>query len=746
MQTVAGSGFIGGYSSPHRYGQQVVAGSGLSTILASMDFEIFSTAGYNWHPAMQRWRPYKQGKSGISAVGAWCYSEHPSTEVLCLVYDLKQGKGRKLWVPGDDREPLDLFEHLASGHFVEAFNSFFEYAIWVNVCQRLYGWPVLHLRSLRDVQAKTLAYTIGGKLERVGEILNCKVQKDKAGGLVMKRLSMARNPTKTNKAYRYTLYDDTDDFQKLFAYCATDVETEDEVSLLCPDLTALETEYFLLDQTINARGVLIDREAVEAAILIIAQAEAKYFAECNAITAGAVPDTNKLPRLKEWVASRGVAGCESITKDTLPEILKRPDLPADVRRVLEIRAIMGSLSVQKTFAMLWTMAADGRIRGLFQYSGAGRTQRWAGMGAQSQNLPASGPEVVECSNCKEVRYVGLWFCLKCFSYESTPTGWGIEAAESCLQTIKTGSLPAVEKTWGDPLTALAGCLRSFFIAAVGCDLISSDFSAIEAVVLAVLAGEEWRLEVFRTHGKIYEMSITKISGVPFEELIEYRKRTGMHHPLRKTLGKIAELASGYQGWINAWKNFGAGDYMTDDEIKRNILLWRDGSPAIVNWWKVLEAASIRAVDYPGTKCPAGPVTFVVHNGALLCWLPSGRYLTYHAPQVVEQMRYGKPKRSLQYWGLSKTKNWVLLDTRGGKLAENIVQAVARDIFAAAMLRVERAGYPVVMHTHDEVTSEILKGFGSIEEYEAILNVRESWFADWPVKVSGGWRGHRYRKD
>lgn len=746
MHVLTGSGFTGGYPSPLRYGDQVAAGARYSTVLASMDFEVFSEAGYNWHPELRRWRPYKANKSGISAVGAWCYSEHPSTFVHCLRYDLKRGEGRKLWVPGDDRAPLDLFEHIAAGYLVEAFNSFFEYAIWLNVCRRLYGWPVLPLRSLRDVQAKSLAFTIGGKLERVGAILNCKVQKDKVGHAVMKRLSIPRNPTKTNNAYCYTLYDDSAEFQKLFAYCGTDVETEDEVSLRCPDLTPLETEYFLLDQTINARGVLIDREAVEAALLIIAAAERKYFAECFAITAGAVPDTNKLPRLKEWIAARGVEGCESITKDTLPEILKRPDLPADVRRVLEIREIMGSLSVQKTFAMLWHMCADGRIRGLFQYSGAPRTQRWAGMGPQSQNLPASGPDVVECVSCGEVRYSGVWFCLKCFAYESTPTGWGIEAAESCLSVIKSGDLALVEKLWGDPLTAVAGCLRSFFVAAPGYELINSDFSAIEAVVLAVLANELWRLEVFRTHGKIYEMSITKIAGIPFAELMEYRERTGMHHPLRKRLGKIAELASGYQGWIEAWKNFGAGDYMTDEEIKRNILIWRRESPAIVKWWADLEAASIRAVDYPGTECPAGPVTFVVRNGALLCWLPSGRYLTYHAPQVVEQMRYGKPKRSLQYWGLSKTKNWVLLDTHGGKLCENIVQATARDIFAAAMLRVERAGYPVVMHTHDEVTSEIPIGFGSIEEYEAILNVRESWFADWPVKVSGGWRGHRYRKE
>jgi DNA polymerase len=279
------------------------------------------------------------------------------------------------------------------------------------------------------------------------------------------------------------------------------------------------------------------------------------------------------------------------------------------------------------------------------------------------------------------------------------------------------------------------------------EFICSDYSAIEAVVIAELAGETWRQEVFRTHGKIYEMSASKISGVPFEEFARYKAETGMHHPLRKKLGKVAELASGYQGWINAWLNFGAGDHMCEEEIKRNILKWRKESPMIVALWKGLESSAIRAVESPGEIFTYRELSFELKGDVLYCHLPSGRAIAYHEPEVVDVIRYEKKKQSLSYMGVdAKTKQWLRTDTHGGKLTENVVQAVSRDIFAGSLVRLERAGYSIVLHTHDEPTAEVPQGFGSIEEFEAIMENVEPWCAEWPIRAAGGWRGFRYRKE
>jgi DNA polymerase len=327
----------------------------------------------------------------------------------------------------------------------------------------------------------------------------------------------------------------------------------------------------------------------------------------------------------------------------------------------------------------------------------------------------------------------------------------------------------------NPLDAVGGCLRGLFTAAPGHDLICSDFSAIEAVVIAELAGESWRQEVFRTHGKIYEMSASKITGIPFEEFERYpAEHDGADHPLRKKIGKVAELASGYGGWIGAWKAFGADKYFqSDTEIRDKILAWRAQSPAIVELWGGqvredppgsyqfrrelygLEGAAVRAILDPWVVCPYGSISYHVspHDDTLYCELPSGRNLVYHRPRLVETIdRYSKyPIYQITYEGWNNdyrrgSRGWMRLDTYGGKLAENVTQAVARDLLAYSMLAVEAAGYPIVLHVHDEIVSEVPTGFGSVEEFERIMSQTPPWAAGWPVRAAGGWRGRRYRKD
>jgi DNA polymerase len=330
--------------------------------------------------------------------------------------------------------------------------------------------------------------------------------------------------------------------------------------------------------------------------------------------------------------------------------------------------------------------------------------------------------------------------------------WSYEAVEDALYILYTRSLQIVEYYFGDPLALISGCLRSLLIAEEGKDLICSDFSAIEAVALAFMAREPWRMEVFRTHGKIYEMSASKITGVPFEEFIRYKKESGAHHPLRKKVGKVAELASGYRGWIPAWKQFGADEFFTnDDDMADAIMKWRNASPMIVKFWDEIQNAAQNAIRYPGQYFEYNGFTYACANDILYCKLLSGRLLQYWQPQLVwETTPWGKQRLSIEYSGWNTDRNtgpygWIRMRTHGGKLTENIDQAVCRDILFDRMKALEARGYPVVMDTHDEVISEIPRGLGSIEEFESILGEMPWWCRDWPIKAAGGWRGIRYRK-
>jgi len=505
---------------------------------------------------------------------------------------------------------------------------------------------------------------------------------------------------------------------------------------------------------------------------IFRQAEKKYTDELIHITGGAVKSVGEMTKRSagdKWLQTRGV-DMPSLAKDFIDDILSEPCLVQDpaAKRALEIRQLIGGASIKKLFAMERTLSSDGRIRELFIYCGAERTGRFAGRGAQPQNLKNSGPD---CKACP-CGHTGIKFeyCPACGnSVDLEDLEWGNTTTQAALDAIATRSLPVVESGWGEVVDVVASCLRGLFVAAPGHDLICSDYSAIEAVVIACLAGEQWRIDVFNTHGKIYEASASQASGIPLETILAHKTETGKHHPLRKK-GKVRELAGGYGGWIGAWKNFGAEKYMSDDEIKRDILSWREESPNIVEFWGGqwrkqpgvwrfdqefygLEGAAVQSLLYPGQCFAYRDITYGhdLKDDVLYCRLPSGRKLAYHQPRLT----VGTDPRGLQVykinfmgWNSDSSKGpvgWMNIETYSGKLAENCTQAVARDILVAAMLRVEAAGYPIVLHVHDEIIAEVPKGFGNIEEFERLMMVREPWFADWPIKAAGGWRGDRYRK-
>jgi DNA polymerase len=742
-----------------RAGTKLVAGMGHSTVLADLDFETYSEAGYIWDDYSHKYKaPPNALKKGLPTIGAAKYSEHPSTEVISCAYDLKDGKGKRLWKPGD-LPPIDLFNHILSGGLIEAWNVAFERWIWINVCQRLYNWPPVKFHKWRCAAAKAVAHALPRSLDPCGAVMDITHKKDKDGWRLLTKFSMPRNPTKSDPRRRILLSEDPEDAQKLYNYNLRDIEAEAELSGLIPDLNQFELQFWTCDQAINQRGIMLDHPTILAGISIIEQAYKKYNSRIKELTGSAVSKASEVAKIRSWLETQGIY-VPVLDAEQVTLLLKRQDVSDDIIEVLKIRERIGSAAVKKLYAMHNTITNSGRVHDLFIYHSA-RTGRASGSGVQPQNMPNSGPLVYLCGGCNSHSSV-YGFCPSCGEQRTSyiPIEWNANAVEDAIKSISTGNLDCVEYHWNDALETISGCLRGMFISAPGKDFICSDYSAIEAVVLAEIAGESWRKEVFNTHGKIYEMSASKITGIPFEDYIKHRQETGQHHPTRKTIGKVAELASGYGGWIGAWKAFGADEFFSEEEIKQAVLAWRKASPAIVEFWGGqvrgwfpeffgIEGAAVQAVLYPGETFEYRGFKWVVKSEVLYCQLLSDRYLTYHKPRLIPSDRK-KDTLSLSFEGWNSNPmfgapGWIRIETYGGKLTENLCQAVARDILANAIVNLEAAGYPVVLHVHDEIVCEVPEGFGSVEEFEKIMSTMPDWAKDWPVRANGGWRGKRYGK-
>jgi len=742
-------------------GTQLCAGMGMATVLPDMDFETYSEAGFVWNEATSKWEcPEGASKKGLPVVGAAAYAEHPSTEVLSLYYDLKDGKGRQFWCPGMPN-PEDLFFEVLSGGRLEAWNVAFERWIWNKVCVPRYGWPSLPIESTRCAMAKSRASAYPGALGKAAEVMRLTNQKNADGDRLLKKFSMPRNPTAKDPRTRIRPEEDPEDGAKLYGYNEQDIIAEAEASSRLLDLEGEELEFWLCDQRINTRGVQVDREGILNCIAIIDQAHAKYNAELYQLTGGEVARASEIAKLQNWLHHRGIH-MDSLDEEHVETMLASPALSAECRRALEIRSAIGSAAVKKVYAMRNQMTQAARLHDLFSYHAA-RTGRATGNGPQPTNLPNSGPRVRQCGGCKKHFGIHLIECPWC-RLPVVPTKgsieWSAAAAVDALVVIATRSLGSLEYYFGDAMATISGCLRGLFVAKPGHDLLCSDYSAIEAVGLAWLAGEEWRKEVFRTHGKIYEASASMITGVPLEEFFRHKEETGNHHPLRKSIGKYAELASGYQGWIGAWKAFGADEHLTDEEIKQAILKWRALSPAIVEFWGGqfrrrgvpelygVEGMFIAAIQNPGRVFECRGMTFEMRGDALYLRLLSGRYLTYHAPRLRPNLERGGLSISYEGWNTNPKNGapgWVRMDTWGGRIVENIDQGTCRDILRHAIVNLERGGYPVVLHVYDEIVAEVPEGRGSIEEFERIMATMPAWAADWPVRAAGGWRAKRYSK-
>lgn len=764
------------------YGFEIKVGPGVSTVLADMDFEGWSAAGFVWHgPTAKKPLGYwsgppgaAQGKKGLNVIGSRVYSEHPSTEALTFSYDLKDGYGKRRWKPGQPN-PQPLFDHLASGKFVEAHGAGFELNFWNEVCVHRYGWPPLDGRQLRCSMAKARAFGLPAALADVGAALNLDTQKDKAGKELMKIFSWPKDPTKKDPRWRIFPHDSPEQFARYEDYCDTDIVTEAGVSARCPDLIPQELDYWLADQAINRRGIGVDMAAVADCIAVVNEVLKAYDEEMFSLIG---LRTSQAKKLVEWMADNGVRGSDgrpvkSLAAEELEFLFEqRHNYPHPVGRVLEIRGLTASASVKKVFSMANHANRNARLCDLFIYHGA-RTGRDTHADVQPGNLPKAGPDLRWCDNqgiCRRPYAKHFDTCPWCgcsaaFSSEASPVegdkGWCFEGVEHVLEILRLRSMSALEYFFGDALLCVSGVVRSLMCAAPGNRLICSDYSSIEAVVQAMLTGEEWRIETFRRGECIYLHSAAKILGKTYEY---YQANGFKKHPDRK-IGKIAELALGFSGWINALYAFGYDG--TDAEAKNIVIPWRAASPAFVEMWGGqyrgfpwaptsreffgLEGCAVQAVLTPGSVFGYRGITYQVIDDVLYCTLLSGRRMAYHQPRLWHgSKRDGWVESySLTYmtWNtnaLMGAKGWVRMETFGGRLFENVVQATARDIMAHAVVNLEAAGYRVVLRVHDEVAAEVPEGFGSLAEFEAILTQLPEWARDWPIRAEG-WEGVRYHK-
>lgn len=641
----------------------------------------------------------------LSDKGLDNYASDPSTDIHCMAYAF-------------DDEPVQIITpytrnivanavieaHVKYGGIVIAHNAAFELAIWNKVCVPKYGWPELKIEQMRCTMAMSYAMALPGSLENASAALGVAQAKDTAGARVMMQLAKP----KANGNF-YTIEEAPEKFERLYAYCKQDVEVERALAKRLMPLSDSEQALWVLDQKINQRGVPIDLPSIEQAIKLVSAEKERLDAEMLKVTGGVVGKCTEVQLLVKWIRSQGVA-LEGLAKaDVINALSPRADsLPREVRRALELRQEAAKSSTAKLIAMRDRASADGRVRGTLQYHGAS-TGRWAGRGIQVQNFPRPRP-ATKPNHIDDI-----------FSH--------------------LGDRDYIDMNYGPVLDALADSLRGMITARKGHDLVAMDFSAIEARVLAWLAGEEKVLDIFRTHGKIYEHAAAGI----YNKTIE-----GVNKDERQ-IGKVAVLALGYGGGVGAFQSMARNYGVKVEDAKAEDIkkAWRDSHKKIVSYWYDVEAAAINAVEL-GVVCKAGAagrqVAFKKSGSFLWCQLPNKRVLCYPYPVVKQtETPWGEMKSALNFMSVNGvTRKWEETKTYGGSLVENLTQAVARDLLAEAITRLEANRYPVVFHAHDEAVIELPDSEGSIEEIESIMNVVPAWATGLPLS-SEGWRAKRYRK-
>ena len=509
------------------------------------------------------------------------------------------------------------------------------------------------------------------------------------GKELIRYFSVPCKPTKTNGGRTRNLPAEAPDKWAVYKqYNAQDVETERAVrkALEAWPLPEHEWEFYALDQIINDRGVRVDKRLIKNAIAVDEVFTEAAYRRAKELTG--LENPGSVAQLKAWLADQDMP-MESLAKKIVQAKATQTD--GIIAELLNLRLELSKTSVKKYEAMARTVCRDGRVHGLLQFGGASRTFRWAGRSVQIQNLPQN--HLPDLSLAREI--------------------------------VKAGDEEQLELLFGSVPNTLSELIRTAFIPKDGCRFIVADFSAIEARVLAWLAGEEWVLDEFRGKGKIYEATASRMFHIPQETIVkgnpnyEYRQK-----------GKQATLSCGYGGGVGALKAMGAK--MPEEEMQPLVDAWRAANPSIVAFWGALDRAA-RKVIRSKTSTHVGKVTLYWKDDKMLVRLPSGRNLCYQSPHFTEN-RFGSD--AIGYYAPNAAGQMVEQETFGGKLAENVTQAIARDILSHAMLNLEAAGYPIVFHIHDEAVMEAPFGKGSTEDACRIMAIQPEWAKDLPLRADG----------
>lgn len=648
----------------------------------------------------------------LKKAGLYRYVQSPAFEILLFAYSFDGAPTQVIDMAQGEKIPLEVIHALTDPQCLKhAYNAAFEW-----YCLSKYMGAQLPPSQWRDTMLHGLyaGYTAG--LDATGRALGIPEDKQKltTGKALIRYFCVPCKPTKANGGRtRNYPHHDPEKWALFKTYNGQDVVAEMEIErrlsvFPVPDFIQKQWETDLL---INARGVAVDMDFCEGALELGETIRAQLTDE--AVQLSGLQNPNSVKQLARWLSAETGDDITTLRKETIKELLGR-DNADHVQRMLEIRQELGKTSTKKYDAIEAAVCDDGRVRGLLQFYGANRTGRWAGRLVQVQNLPRTYTEPLEFAR----------------------------------ELVKGRKLDALRTVYGSPNDTLSQLIRTAFVAAPGNVLIDADFSAIEARVISWLADEEWRLEVFRTHGKIYEASASQMFGVPLERI----KKGNPEYSLRQR-GKVAELALGYQGGVPAMRQMDTGKLLADlpdEEIKDIVDKWRNTNPKIRNLWYSFNDAAIRVIQNGGSlrvRCCtfARECDCIRGTTCMTISLPSGRKLYYVEPAVGEN-RWGGP--SITYMGVNDKNKWGRIETYGGKLVENVVQAIARDCLAQAIEHLEAAGLPVVFHIHDEVvidTAAFDTNDAMLDKVVKIMSTPIPWAEGLPLGADG-WVGAFFKKD
>lgn len=625
--------------------------------------------------------------------GVHRYAASEQFEILLFAYSLNDEPTKIIDLASGEKMPDEIMKLLTDDSVIKtAYNAAFER----NCINRYFGLS-LKPEGWRCTLVQASMLSLPLSLEGVGEALNLNKKKMSEGKELIRFFCMPCKPSKSNGGRTRNLPSDEPEKWELFkTYCIRDVDVEKQIrnKLSKFPIPDKEQKLYCMDQRINDRGIMVDQELIGHAVacdLLYKETVTKKAYEISGLE-----NPNSVSQLKDWLNEKGIE-VDSLAKAAVEELVENTQ--GDVAEMMKLRLAMSKTSVKKYEAMERSVCPDGRVHGLLQFYGANRTGRWAGRLVQIHNLPQNHMEDLELAR----------------------------------SLVKEGRYDLVELLYDSIPDVLSELIRTAFVAKPGCRFIVSDFSAIEARVMGYLAGEGWVMEEFRGAGKIYEQTASKMFHIPIEEITKgspYRAR-----------GKVASLACQYGGAEGALISMGALNFVEEEELKGLVQSWRTANPHIVNYWYEIDGA-VKAAVKERKMTKVGMVTVYYQSGMLKIALPSGRVLSYVRPRMTVN-RFGS--ESVSYEGVGTNRKWTRIESYGAKFCENIVQATARDVLAEAMLSLEKKGFDIVCHIHDEVVLEVPEGKSSVEEINEIMAVCPDWCEGLPLKAAG-FESPFYKKD